>query len=810
MSTQRLVDQLLPAPRGARWIAATLAMSLLLMLASSVGASEPVLALSSQWSLLSSQTARQLEFVDQSNGWAFGSALMKTSDGGASWAVQYQEPGRSVNDGIFLDADHGWAVGDDGLILVTSNGGTDWTPQDSGTTQDLHAVTFLDTQTAWAVGGDETILHTVDGGAHWNVQREGWLWTLYAVDFYDALRGCALGANFTAVYTADGGTTWTESRSAITAGHGIHFSSATAATAIGLNGRMAETVDGGKTWSLRATGTDHDLLDIEFINERVGWVGGSDVLLHTCDAGRSWTLQEAPGTNGPTSVSAVDINCVWGGASDGLYRGIHGGTAGASGWSTVVPTAVPLGDGPAAGAIEMTDSTHGWALGTVGQLLHTSDGVSWMPLATGATHQLDDVAAVDDQNVWAVSIWGDIVHTGDGGVTWVPQGQVGWQLTAVRFVDTTHGWALGWAGRILNTADGGAHWSPQSSRTAKNLWDVWFFDRLRGWAVGDAGTVLRTSNGGVSWAKQTSGTTQALRSVCFADALNGWAAGSSGVVVRTSDGGKTWRRQKTGVSAVLECVAFADDQHGWAAGSEMALIRTEDGGASWRSQVPGGGGCRSVAAVTPECAWATGCDGSILVTRNGGVPFAPVTSASGLAATDHTGWRRTAQTVSLSVEPGIDPASPAGSFFSVDGGPAVSYSAPFTVSGHGNHIIRYWSADVDDRLESMRVGYVNIDRAGPICEALKGVTVRRGATATLRFVIDDRAPTCGYANVMIRISRNGRVVKTIRKTKVRENVERSVRFAVALPRGAYRWTVSAKDIVGNRSVRNDSRSLFVE
>lgn len=84
---------------------------------------------------------------------------------GGAWSTQWSGPQRLA--GVtMVDATHGWAVGDGGLILRTSNGST-WTPQASGVTFDLTAVTTLNDQTAWVVGDGETILRTTDGGLTW-------------------------------------------------------------------------------------------------------------------------------------------------------------------------------------------------------------------------------------------------------------------------------------------------------------------------------------------------------------------------------------------------------------------------------------------------------------------------------------------------------------------------------------------------------------------------------------------------------------------------------------------------------------------
>ena len=70
---------------------------------------------------------------------------------------------------FFLDAKHGWAVGEDyesneGVILATSDGGIHWQMQQSRTDETLLGVAFPDATHGWVVGDWGTILATTTGG----------------------------------------------------------------------------------------------------------------------------------------------------------------------------------------------------------------------------------------------------------------------------------------------------------------------------------------------------------------------------------------------------------------------------------------------------------------------------------------------------------------------------------------------------------------------------------------------------------------------------------------------------------------------
>jgi len=107
----------------------------------------------------------------------------------------------------FVDRDHGWVVGLDGMIMHTANGGTGWQAQDSGTSAQLRAVYFFDLARGWAVGSGGTIVATADGGNTWEPQSSGTTKSLYGVHFVDAAHGWAVGSNGSILATSNGGST---------------------------------------------------------------------------------------------------------------------------------------------------------------------------------------------------------------------------------------------------------------------------------------------------------------------------------------------------------------------------------------------------------------------------------------------------------------------------------------------------------------------------------------------------------------------------------------------------------------------------
>lgn len=103
-------------------------------------------------------------------------------------------------------------VGDHGIILVSTDHGSTWTQSRVPTKAMLTGVWFHDAQTGWAVGHDAVILKTSDGGANWRIVnfQPDLLLPLFDVWFSDADKGIAVGPYGFSLATGDGGETWEE------------------------------------------------------------------------------------------------------------------------------------------------------------------------------------------------------------------------------------------------------------------------------------------------------------------------------------------------------------------------------------------------------------------------------------------------------------------------------------------------------------------------------------------------------------------------------------------------------------------------
>ena len=108
---------------------------------------------------------KSVHFINANTGWAAGSKVLKTVDGGVTWASQATD---TINGAIqalqFLDANNGFGVGGaTDKAYRTNDGGATWKLQyqNGKSTDALNSVHFVDAIHGWAVGNAGLILkHT--------------------------------------------------------------------------------------------------------------------------------------------------------------------------------------------------------------------------------------------------------------------------------------------------------------------------------------------------------------------------------------------------------------------------------------------------------------------------------------------------------------------------------------------------------------------------------------------------------------------------------------------------------------------------
>jgi photosystem II stability/assembly factor-like uncharacterized protein len=292
----------------------------------------------------------------------------------------------------FVDALHGWAVGDRGAIWKTEDAGRHWQLTDSPVNARLESVHFIDEIHGWAVGGwihplthksSAVVLYTDNGGRRWKQINALTLPGLRHVTFFDQRNGWVVG-NSSAMYRSG----------------------------------VFRTRDGGRSWNAVPAERMGHWLGAYFFDDRQGIVVGRDSAV----AGVATEIMRPSQNPVPDWKPIRDVTFSRGNGwavGDGgrVWRSSNHGAS----WQPV-----PLPAGVAAQfdfRTIVTVDANVWIAGAPGtRVLHSPDaGETWELLDTGQRMPLAAMSFVDAQHGWAVGAMGTMLATQDGGRTWQNQ-----------------------------------------------------------------------------------------------------------------------------------------------------------------------------------------------------------------------------------------------------------------------------------------------------------------------------------------------------------------------------------------------------
>lgn len=306
-------------------------------------------------------------------------SLLLTTAAIGQWAMQESPTTTSFYEIQFLNSHFGLAVGRNGALARTTNGGQLWANV-SATTENLNAIAFLDTVQAWIAGDYATILTSTDLGATWNYESTDN--NLPNANYHDiALRRSSSGYkmyvaggrasnNRTAIGISGGDGTWNPvmfgSAGRLT---GIWFVDDSTGYATGDRGVILKTTTPTLWWDRKQSGTDTNLASIVFFNRQMGIVvGTSGQIRRTTDGGETWTRVEGGGDVMFFKLAVVNDSVAY---ACGSHATIMKTADQGKTWTKQPVSAPPetIFEG-----ITFANETEGWAAGSGGVIVHTSNG----------------------------------------------------------------------------------------------------------------------------------------------------------------------------------------------------------------------------------------------------------------------------------------------------------------------------------------------------------------------------------------------------------------------------------------------------
>lgn len=382
--------------------------------------------------------------------------IAKTTDGGTTWTSVYDPGGTNQLWAIDFDNSfvNGVACGATSTVLRTTNSGDSWTPVaglPSGIT--FYSVRFGADNAAYLSGSSGYFFKSTDGGATWT--ELGYRFTssrIRDVSFADTLNGYVVGTGF-AARTTDGGFTWTQQVSPYTGDvNEVVAPSPNHAIAGCDAGNVIVTTDGGNNWSLIATGitgTNSDILAIDFINDNFGIVAAyNGTVAKSTDGGFNWSI-----------ISTI---------------------SGYNPWD-----------------MDMVDSLYGWVAGTGERISRTTDGgVTWQQQLSVGGLGTYGISFIDRDRGIAGGTGGNTYYTTNGGVNWlpaaIPPDNTVW---GIHFVESpvlgTLGMTACASGYVYISTDGGINWALEPRYTISTFDDIYMTDAAHAWIVGNSGVILK-------------------------------------------------------------------------------------------------------------------------------------------------------------------------------------------------------------------------------------------------------------------------------------------------------------------------------
>lgn len=250
-----------------------------------------------------------IHFINENHGWAVGDSgiIIYSEDKGKTW--NYQESGTeiSLQDVQFINETTGWIVGSNNTILKTNNGGQNWIIKEiqSDISKTFISLCFIDKNIGWIVDNYGGILHTTDSGNTWTFQDSHTHWAITSIQFLNKNEGWAVTTNKIALHTTNGGTNWnhilipSKSDNIPIVCNDIFFINENQGWICGMyaGSTMQNTVplyyskDSGLNWEIQANIPSSFLTSIYFIGENIGWITGNGNIFYTDDGGCSWDIQ---------------------------------------------------------------------------------------------------------------------------------------------------------------------------------------------------------------------------------------------------------------------------------------------------------------------------------------------------------------------------------------------------------------------------------------------------------------------------------------------------------------------------------------
>ena len=278
------------------------------------------------------QNLHSVFFTDSLYGWIAGDSgiILHSINGGLTWEFQQTHTPHDVQTLFFLDRNRGWAsafnytVAPYGTVLLkTTDGGATWLsypyPKENVF---ITCIQYRDPMLGWMGGRPHAIVKTTDGGTTWTEAAVDTstlaFFPVLDIQFYNDKYGYASGGMFDIAgvvwRTTNGGDRWSAMDPSFAPADevhrlhlfdSIHVMGAGGDPDFGYGVGMINTSDGGLNWTYNELPIQGNAYDLDFRTPTEAWapIGPRRQLIFSKDTGVTWTAMIAP-----DSAAIYDIN----------------------------------------------------------------------------------------------------------------------------------------------------------------------------------------------------------------------------------------------------------------------------------------------------------------------------------------------------------------------------------------------------------------------------------------------------------------------------------------------------------------------
>lgn len=259
------------------------------------------------WQIISTKNYEvgSIFFIDPANGWAVGmnGTIIHSTDGGKNWTIQKTGVNKTLTSLCFTDGNRGYVTGYNKTLLSTLDGGKNWITHNISSDSSAHFYSIHSdvNNNVYFISNKGDIFNSKDSGKEWN-RKYSFGKTGYSfVSFYNNNNGFAMqGSGNQLNKTIDGGNTWTTFQLPSKWTSDIFFlddkngwfaDSWLFSSTIHDSSTIYITSNGGETWNHQTVFKGFLLENLQFVDNKNGWVSDVTKIYHTGNGGESWKLQ---------------------------------------------------------------------------------------------------------------------------------------------------------------------------------------------------------------------------------------------------------------------------------------------------------------------------------------------------------------------------------------------------------------------------------------------------------------------------------------------------------------------------------------